>query len=68
MDGGHQVFGLVDYVATLNFASMDFVRRFSLQRHKSKVKTRVRLANKQPMKPSTVCEIVFEFARHEFKK
>jgi hypothetical protein len=67
MGGGHQVFGLVDYVATLNFASKDFVRRFLLKRHKSKVKTRVRRANGQRVTSSTVCEIVFELARHEFK-
>jgi hypothetical protein len=30
LDGGHQISGLVDCAATLDFVSEDFVRRFAL--------------------------------------
>jgi hypothetical protein len=43
-DGGHQISGLVDCAATLDFVSEDFVRRFALQTRKSVTKTHVRLA------------------------
>jgi hypothetical protein len=46
-DGGHQISGLVNCVATLDFVSEDFVRRFALQTRKSLTKTHVRLANGQ---------------------
>jgi hypothetical protein len=46
-DGGHQISGLVDCAATLDFVSEDFVRRFALQTRKSVTKTPVRLANGQ---------------------
>jgi hypothetical protein len=35
LDGGHQITGLVDCVATLDFVFEDFVRRFALQTRKS---------------------------------
>jgi methyl coenzyme M reductase subunit C len=47
--------------------SKDFVRRFSLPTRKYHVKTQVRLANGQRVTSSTVCDITFELARHEFK-
>jgi hypothetical protein len=43
--GGHQLFGLVDCAATLDFVSKDFVRRLALHNQKSFAKTLVRLAN-----------------------
>jgi hypothetical protein len=46
-DGGHQIFGLVDCAATLDFVPEDFVRRFALHTRKSLTKTHVRLANGQ---------------------
>jgi 8-oxo-dGTP pyrophosphatase MutT (NUDIX family) len=64
--GGHRIIGLVDCVATLDFVSEDFVRRFALQTRKSLTKTHVRLANGQRVTSSTVCDITFELARHEF--
>jgi hypothetical protein len=65
-DGGHQISGLVDCAATLGFVSEDFVRRFALQTRKSVTKTHVRLANGQRVPSSTVCDVTFELARHEF--
>jgi hypothetical protein len=61
-DGGHQISGLVDCVATLDFVSEDFVRRFALQTRKSVTKTLVRLANGERVTSSTVCDITFELA------
>jgi hypothetical protein len=66
-DGGQQISGLVDCAATLDFVSEDLVRRFSLHTENANVKTPLRLANRQRMTPSTVFEITFELARHEFK-
>jgi hypothetical protein len=42
--GGQQLFGLVDYVAALDFVSEDFVGHLALQTRKSQTKTLVRLA------------------------
>jgi hypothetical protein len=56
-DGGHQITGLVDCAATLDFVYEDFVRRFALQTRKSVTKTHVRLANGQRVTSSTVCEL-----------
>jgi hypothetical protein len=67
-NGGNLIPLLVNYVATLDFVSQDFVRRFFLQTHKSKVKMRVRLANGQRVASSSVCDISFELARHEFQR
>jgi hypothetical protein len=58
-DGGHQISGLVDCAATLDFVSEDFVRRFTLQTRKSVTKTPIRLANGQRMISSTVCDVTF---------
>jgi hypothetical protein len=68
LDGGHQISGLVDCAATLDFVSEDFGRRFALQTRKSTTKTPVRLANGQRVTSSTVCDITFERARHEFQR
>jgi hypothetical protein len=68
LDGGHQISGLVDCAATLDFVSEDFVRRFALQTRKSTTKTPVRLANGQRVTSSTVCDVTFELARHEFHR
>jgi hypothetical protein len=65
-DGGHQITGLVDCAATLDFVSHDFVRRFALQTRKSLTKNLVRLANGQRVTSSTVCDVTFELARHDF--
>jgi hypothetical protein len=62
-DGGRQIYGLVDCIATL-----DFVRRFALQTPKSVTKTLVRLPNVQRVISSTVCDVTFELARHEFQR
>jgi hypothetical protein len=67
-DGGHQISGLVDCAATLDFVSEDFVRRFPLQTRKTVTKTHVRLANGQRVTSSTVCNVTFELARHEFQR
>jgi hypothetical protein len=67
-DGGHLIFGLVDCAATLDFVYEDFVRRFALQNRKSLTKTLVRLANGQRVTSSTVCDVTFEMARHEFQR
>jgi hypothetical protein len=67
-DGGHQTSGLVDCAATLDFVSEDFVRRFALQTRKSVTKTHVRLANGQQVTSSTICDVTFELARHEFQR
>jgi C4-dicarboxylate-specific signal transduction histidine kinase len=40
-DGGHQISGLVDCAATLDFVLEDFLRRFTLQTRKSLTKTHV---------------------------
>jgi hypothetical protein len=58
----------VDCAATLDFVSEDFVRRFALQTRKSVTKTHVRLANGQRVTSSTVCDVTFELARHEFHR
>jgi methyl coenzyme M reductase subunit C len=65
-DGGHQISGLVDCAATLDFVSEDFVQRFALQTRNFVTKTPVRLANGQRVTSSTVCDVTFELARHEF--
>jgi hypothetical protein len=67
-DGGYLISGLVDCAATLDFVSEDFVRRFALQTRKSATKTPVRLANGQRVTSSTVCEVTFELAQHEFHR
>jgi hypothetical protein len=67
-DGGHRISGLVDCAATLDFVSEDFVRRFALHTRKSATKTPVRLANGQRVTSSTVCDVTFELARHEFHR
>jgi hypothetical protein len=61
-DGGQLNSGLVDCGEILDFVSKDFVRRFSLLAHNSKVKTRVRLASGQRLTSSIVCETTFELA------
>jgi hypothetical protein len=68
LDGGQLISGLVDCAATLNFVSEDFVRRFALLTRKSLTKTQVRLANGKRVTSSTVCDVTFELARHEFKR
>jgi hypothetical protein len=68
LDGGHQISCLVDCAATLDFVSEDFVRRFALQTRKSVTKTPVRLANGQRVTSSTVCDVTFELARHDFHR
>jgi hypothetical protein len=68
LDGGHQITGLVDCVATLDFVSGDFVRRFTLQTRKSVTTIHVRLANGQRVTSTTVCDVTFELARHEFHR
>jgi hypothetical protein len=67
-DGGHQISGLVDCAATLDFVSEDFVRRFALQTRKYVTKTPVRLANGQRVTSTTVCDVTFELAQHEFHR
>jgi hypothetical protein len=64
----HQISGLVDCAATLDFVSEDFVRRFALQTRKFVTKTHARLANGQRVTSSTVCDVTFELARHEFQR
>jgi hypothetical protein len=65
-NGGYHFFGLVDCPATLDFVLGDFVRRVSLPILKYKIKTLIQLANGHCLASSTVCEISFEMARHEF--
>jgi hypothetical protein len=62
LDGGHQINGLVDCTATLDFGFEDFVRRFTLLTRKSVTKTHVRLANGQRVTSSTICDVTFELA------
>jgi hypothetical protein len=66
--GGRQRPGMVDYAATLDFVSEDFVRRFALKTRKSLTKTQIRLANGQRVTSSTVCDVTFELARYEFQR
>jgi hypothetical protein len=66
--GGHLISLLVGIVATLDFVSEDFARRFDLQTSKSQTKTPLRLANGQRVTSSTLCDITFELARHEFQR
>jgi hypothetical protein len=66
--GGHQISGLVDCASTLDFVSEDFVRRFTLQTQKSVTKTHVRLAKGQRVTFSTVCDVTFEVAGHDFHR
>jgi hypothetical protein len=68
LDGGHHISGLVDCAATLDFVSEDFVRRFALQTRKHVTKTHVRLANGQRVTSSTVCNVTYELAQHEFQR
>jgi hypothetical protein len=58
----------VDCAATLDIVSEDFVRRFALQTRKSVTKTPVRLANGQRVTSTTVCDVTFELAQHEFHR
>jgi hypothetical protein len=58
----------VDCDATLDLVSHDYVRRFALQTRKYLTKTLVRLANGQRVTSSTVCDVTFELARHEFQR
>jgi hypothetical protein len=67
-DGGHHITGLVDCAATLDFVFEDFARRVDLQTRKSVTKTHVRLVNGQRVTSSTVCDVTFELARHEFQR
>jgi hypothetical protein len=67
-DGGHRISGLVDWAVTLDFVSEDFVRRSALQTRKFVTKTHVRLANGQRVTSSTVSDVTFELARHEFQR
>jgi hypothetical protein len=68
LNGGDHIFGLLDCASTLDFVSEDIVRRFALQTRKSLSKTHVRLANGQPVTSSTLCDVTFELARHEFHR
>jgi hypothetical protein len=68
LDGGRLVFGFVDCAVTLDFVYEDFVRRFALHTHKSLTKTHVRLANGQRVIFSTIYDVPFELARHEFQR
>jgi hypothetical protein len=68
LDVGHQISGLVDCAATLDFVFEDFVRRFALKTRKALTKTHVPLANGQRVTSSTVCDVTFEPARHEFQR
>jgi hypothetical protein len=65
-DGGRQISQLVACGATLDFVSEDFGRRFALHTRKCVTETHVRLANGQRVTSSTVCDVTFELARHEF--
>jgi hypothetical protein len=67
-NGGQLISGLVHCAATRYFVSEDFVRRFALQTRKSQTKTLVRLANGQRVTSTTVCDITFELASHEFQR
>jgi hypothetical protein len=67
-DGGHLITGLIDCAATFDFVLEDFVRRIALHTRNSPSKTPVRLANGQRVTSSTVCDITFELARHEFQR
>jgi hypothetical protein len=58
----------VDCAGTLDFVSEDFIRRFALQTRKYVTKTHVRLANGQRVTSSTICDVTFELARHEFQR
>jgi hypothetical protein len=68
LDSGHKITDLMDCAATLDFVSEDFVRRFALKTRKSLTKIPVRLANGQGVTSSTVCDVTFELARHEFQR
>jgi hypothetical protein len=69
LDDGQLVSGLVDCVATRDFVSKDFVRRyFALHIRKSQTKTPVRLANGQRVTSSTFCDLTFEQAHHECQR
>jgi hypothetical protein len=68
LDDGQLIFGQVDCAATLGFVSEDFVRRLALQTRKSPTKSHIRLANGQRATSSTVCDVIFEMARHEFQR
>jgi hypothetical protein len=67
-DGGRLISRLIDCAATLNFVSEDFVRPFALKTRKLHTKTLVRLANGQCLTSSTICDITFELARHDFNE
>jgi hypothetical protein len=66
--GGCLISSLEDCAATLDFVSEEFVRRFALQTRKSLTKSHVKLANGQRVTSSTVCDVTFEMARHEFQR
>jgi hypothetical protein len=67
-NGGQLIHGLVDCDATLDVVSEDFLRRFALQTLMSLTKTLVRLADGQRVTSSTVCDVPFTLARHEFRR
>jgi hypothetical protein len=66
LDVGHHITGLVDGAATLDFVSEDFVRRFALRTRKPLTKTPTRHGER--VTSSTVCDVTFEVARHEFQQ
>jgi hypothetical protein len=59
---------LVDGASTLDFMLEDFIPRFSHPTRKSTVNSPARLANDQRLTSSTICEISFERARHDFHR
>jgi hypothetical protein len=67
-NGGQLISGLVDCASTLDLVFEAFVRRLALQTRKSQTKTPVRLANGQRVTSSTVCDITFELAQHEYQR
>jgi hypothetical protein len=67
-DSEQLMYGLVDYAATLDFVSEDFIRRFALQTSESHSKTPFRHANGQRVVSSIICDIAFDLVRHEFQR
>jgi hypothetical protein len=67
-NGGQRISGLVNFAATHDIVYEDFVRCSSMHARKTKVKVPIRLANGQRVTSSTVSEISFELARHEFQR
>jgi hypothetical protein len=66
-DGGKLITRLVECAATFDFVSKDLIIYFALQTRKSSTKTLARLANGERATSSTVCDVTFELARHEFQ-